>query len=647
MYHEILLALSGNTGGIFRDKGDGIKVIADLPFINPSEISILNELGKLGTYYKHFQQFITKYSNALSVHHRTLKSEEDLHGLYLKAACHGIDIVLQDYRQSLLSLEKDFIQDPYLPVSHLLCTLKEYELLFPELSAVTEQIKSHKAHGCYILDIVQKRSICGLPVVKQAFKRILHVCHNVFYKQLCAWLLHGTLVDSYNEFIIQKIDENSQTLTVSKTEQEEDDLGIMGITGRQMQKAMTISTPKYVQPKEHLYGIQANLLPAYIPIRVASKILFVGESVQMFENEKQNSKNIVSDPILRSRVEEFTKDLHELSKQEEFNLMAFDKIIDKIRTFVAERLWLLIVEESDLRNQLKIIKDFFLLGRGELYLAFIDQAQHLLSGPATSTTQHDINMAFQQAARNVLLQNESLLQKFQLTITRKSGSGPTGSAVETGWNCLGLQHTIHWPLHIFFTSAMLEKYNRIFKFLLAIKRAQLDIQSCWTIQMIHKQKPSHQEEMAKWQLRTHMGFLVDNLQYYLQVDVIESQYGILLDKINSTRDFEAVKVAHENFLSALLAQSFVHMKSVSHCLREILDLCTAYSRLMTTSDIQLLPQQLQQLTDIAQKFQRQFNLLFKILSSVKHHNASPYLAQLLLRLDYNKYFTSTGGQIGI
>ena len=53
--------------------------------------------------------------------------------------------------------------------------------------------------------------------------------------------------------------------------------------------------------------------------------------------------------------------------------------------------------------------------------------------------------------------------------------------------------------------------------------------------------------------------------YFLlfQVDVIESQYGILLDKISNTRDYEAVKLAHDQFLSALLAQSFVHMRSVS------------------------------------------------------------------------------------
>jgi gamma-tubulin complex component 4 len=47
-----------------------------------------------------------------------------------------------------------------------------------------------------------------------------------------------------------------------------------------------------------------------------------------------------------------------------------------------------VVEESNLCGELKILKDFLLLGRGELFLAFIDQAKHLLKAPPTSTTQH-------------------------------------------------------------------------------------------------------------------------------------------------------------------------------------------------------------------------------------------------------------------
>ena len=48
-----------------------------------------------------------------------------------------------------------------------------------------------------------------------------------------------------------------------------------------------------------------------------------------------------------------------------------------------------------------------------------------------------------------------------------------------------------------------------------------------------------------------------------QVDVIESQFSTFTEKMSSTRDFEQVKLAHDQFLSALLSQSFVHMKAVS------------------------------------------------------------------------------------
>ena len=57
-------------------------------------------------------------------------------------------------------------------------------------------------------------------------------------------------------------------------------------------------------------------------------------------------------------------------------------------TFCLKQLWKLVVEEADLVGQLKVVKDFFLLGRGELFLAFIDQAQGLLKAPPTGTTQH-------------------------------------------------------------------------------------------------------------------------------------------------------------------------------------------------------------------------------------------------------------------
>ena len=56
--------------------------------------------------------------------------------------------------------------------------------------------------------------------------------------------------------------------------------------------------------------------------------------------------------------------------------------------FLSQHLWLLLVEESDLIGSLQIMKDFFLLGRGGLYLTFIDIANSFMSLPPLLSTQH-------------------------------------------------------------------------------------------------------------------------------------------------------------------------------------------------------------------------------------------------------------------
>ncbi|CAL1542133.1 unnamed protein product [Lymnaea stagnalis] len=415
MLHELLLALKGHYGGVFKHTNEGINVVPNLPFMHSSEEMVLNKLCKLGTYYKDFSDFIQHYGSGLLAGQRT--DMDDLHGLYMKCLCQGLDNVLQDYRDALLEIEQDVLHDAYLPISHLSCRLQEFYLLFPVLASTIDQIVSHKAHGCYILDILHKNSIFGMPVVKNALNRILHVCHGLFFKQLSAWMLHGIASDPHQEFFIQKTNQLKDHSSGQKKDDEEEDLGIMGLTGRQLQKIHL--GPDLDEPTTDTghYSISADLLPSYIPLRVANKILFVGESVQMFERDKHKMKSIhQAVTIMSSREDEFAGDLQELSMLAEFNSISFETIIDKIRVHAAEYLWFVVVEQSGLTSQLRVMKDFFLLGRGELYLAFIDQAQHLLRTPATSTTEHDVNRAFHHAARNVLIDNDALLQRFHLTV---------------------------------------------------------------------------------------------------------------------------------------------------------------------------------------------------------------------------------------
>ncbi|CAL8351442.1 unnamed protein product [Merluccius merluccius] len=664
MIHELLLALSGYPGTIFNwNKRTGLQVSQDIPFLHPSETSVLNRLSKLGSDYIRFTEFIEQHTGHVhqQEHHNNPPSQAGLNGIYLRAFCTGLDTMLQPYRQALLDLEQEFLGDPHLSISHVNYMLDQFQLLFPSVMVVVETIKSQKIHGCQILETVYKHSCGGLPPVRMALEKILAVCHGVMYKQLAAWMLHGLLLDLSEEFFVKQ--GPSAGGAAANQEEEEEDLGIGGLSGKQLrelQDLRLIEEENMLAPSLQQFSLRVEMLPSYIPIRVAEKILFVGESVQMFENHNHSPSRAGS--ILKHQEDLFAAELHRLKQQPLFSLVDFENLIDGIRSTVAEHLWTLMVEESDLLGQLKIVKDFYLLGRGELYQVFIDHAQHMLKTPPTAVTEHDVNVAFQQAAHKVLLDDDNLLPLLHLTIdyqgkegkestgTREGATPPQDTSPRevppTGWAALGLAYKVQWPLHILFTPAVLEKYNVIFRYLLSVRRVQSQLQHCWALQMQRKHLKSNQTDAVKWRLRNHMAFLVDNLQYYLQVDVLESQFSQLLQQINSTRDFESIRLAHDHFLSNLLAQSFILLKPVFHCLNEILELCLNFCSLVSQNVAPLDERGTAQLDILVKGFSRQSFLLFKILSSVRNHQINSDLAQLLLRLDYNKYYTQSGGTLG-
>jgi len=55
-----------------------------------------------------------------------------------------------------------------------------------------------------------------------------------------------------------------------------------------------------------------------------------------------------------------------------------------------QQLWLLVVENADFVSHLRTMKEFFLLGRGELFLAFIDTANSMLCVPPSHATHRGV-----------------------------------------------------------------------------------------------------------------------------------------------------------------------------------------------------------------------------------------------------------------
>lgn len=81
----------------------------------------------------------------------------------------------------------------------------------------------------------------------------------------------------------------------------------------------------------------------------------------------------------------------------------------------------------------QIIKDFYLLGRGELFQAFIDTAQHMLKTPPTAVTEHGESHA-QSCPLCMLYREDSKPCKYEINLVleqpaRKTPFGPHSSAM--------------------------------------------------------------------------------------------------------------------------------------------------------------------------------------------------------------------------
>ncbi|XP_057306974.1 gamma-tubulin complex component 4-like [Hydractinia symbiolongicarpus] len=652
MFHELLLALSGTPGAIFTvNKLDELQITKNLPFLHPSEVELLDKICKLGGFYRKFQNFIEKYSFDLSPVNNILSKKEHtddakLRGQYLHAFCAGLAAVLQPYQDCLVKIEKQVMKNPHIPLSFVYQDLEDYFFVFPVLANIVTTMEQKQIHGCQVLTLLQETGNCGIPTVKETLEKILHSCHSVLYKQLSAWMLHGILLDEYDEFFItdktqqeikRNIDEKDSAILSSNTI-------LRGIAGLDLLEELQLVDDVANLAETQRIVIVSAMLPSYLPLRVAEKILFVGESVQMLkdtENLKIHHYNQKISNLLQGRETEFLQTLHKLQQEQYLSIPALEVEIDKIKSCVAEQLWRLVVEEADLIKHLKYLKEMYLLGRGELYLTFIDHAHNMMKGPPSNTVAYDINAAFKQSLAKILSYSDEYEALFEMMLDTVDNERD-GGFLKTSWDYLKISYSPPWPLHLLFTPNVMEKYNTLFMFLLKVRRTQIELQNVWALQMSSKRSGKTKSiPSITWGLRRQMAFFIDNLQYYLQVDVLESQFTVLLEKIKKTHDFESIHTSLDFFLISMLMQSFISMKPVLSILLKVINICMSFCQLVSQSYTHWAQMENEKVKELSAEFNRQTVLLFKVLSSVRSHSTSPHLSQLLLRVDFNKYFTRT------
>lgn len=487
------------------------------------------------------------------------EEKDQVRGLYLSALANGVDVALKTFREHLVDTERKYLDNTNLSLGFILGEIKIYEPLLRFFEDLLNDVKDY--HGCAILKLLHRFTFHADPYITAAIKTIRKAVYAIFLRQLSQWIIYGHFVDTYEEFFIvhseaskKHVANNSGTMRAS---------GFLTMTNANINETN-------VNADLWQYHIKYDVLPACFSPTWAEKVLFIGQTVRMLQhdarktgtkkmsawNDDDEDDGYVMDVgSLWNNMERVYFDrIQTLFNAETIDVGAYEAVINEIKTYVTGRLSEIAFNQADLLKHLRLIKEYFLLGRGEFFLELIIQTEPLLASrrEITDRLANKLHQAFQTALNRTFTDLEQITIHLPLDevadFTADFDDDP-----KLFLRLVRLKFNVKWPLHLFFSPLIIDRYNHLFRFLLQIRRMQNDLHTVW--RMHREQKVAGNSLIS--QLRNRMLFFVDNLQYYLQVDVLESQYSILINAVQNSKDFEFIQRTHSVFQANILSLCFL------------------------------------------------------------------------------------------
>ncbi|CAL1390135.1 unnamed protein product [Linum trigynum] len=679
------------------------KLAPDLSFLQPSDRDLVERIIALGFYYRELDRFASQSRNLSCIRSPYVSplvrlaeiSKNDTErqpSVYRRAIANGIVEILSLYRSAVLHIEQKLLSETLPILATVTQGLNKFFVILPPLYELVLEIEREDFRGGHLLSLLHKRCHCGVPELQTCVQRLLWHGHQVMYNQLASWMVYGILQDHHSEFFVRRLDKEENH---SVTDHEiSDRLARLSTDDASLTDWHSgFDTCLDMLPSYIPTSVADSILFAGKAIRILrnpspgfqlkdpldnQQVKRGAQKVQGFVGRFSIQKDpfvttslIGKELLPHSEADKIELMLKDLKDSSEFHKRSFESAVGSIRAIAASHLWQLVVVRADLNGHLKALKDYFLLAKGDFFQCFLEEGRHLMRlPPRQSTAEADLMVPFQLASMKTIGEEDKYFSRVSLRMvsfgtSTKSYIGanpssglPTNSSEISldGWDGIALEYAVNWPLQLFFTQEVLSDYLKIFQYLLRLKRTQMELDKSWALGMHQDHKrfarrcnnsaggslsqQRQQRVRPLWRVREHMAFLIRNLQFYIQVDVIESQWNILQAHIQDSQDFTELVGFHQAYLSALISQSFVDIGSLSRILDGIMKLCMQFCWSLEKQESNPNTSELERITE---EFNKKSNALYTILRSsrIAGSQRAPYLRRFLMRLNFNLFFETT------
>ncbi|XP_020876265.1 gamma-tubulin complex component 2 isoform X1 [Arabidopsis lyrata subsp. lyrata] len=599
---DLLSALVGIEGRYisikrFHGKEDSIAFQVD-----PSMDLALQELAKrvfpLCEYYLLIDQFVES-------------SSQFKNGLVNHAFAAALRALLLDYQAMVAQLEHQFrlgrlsIQGLWFYCQPMMGSMRA-------LAAVVQQASTKHFVGSGVLNLLQSqaKAMAGDNSVRSLLEKMTECASNAYLSILERWVYEGIIDDPYGEFFI------AENRSLKKESLSQD------------------STAKYWSQR---YSLK-DTIPGFLA-NIAATILTTGKYLNVMRECGHNVQVPISE---RSKLTIFGSNHHYL------------ECIKAAHEFASIELVNLIKDKYDLIGRLRSIKHYLLLDQGDFLVHFMDIAREELNKKvheiSVEKLQSLLDLALRTTAAAADPRHEELtccVDRASLLTTLGMHKDPDSNSIEdpmsiTGLETFSLSYKVQWPLSIVISKKALSKYQLIFRFLFHCKHVERQLCGAWQIHQGIRSMNSKGTAIPRSSLlcRSMLKF-ISSLLHYLTFEVLEPNWHVMHDRLQSTRSVDEVIQHHDYFLDKCLRGCLLLLPDVLKKMEKLKSVCLQYAaatQWLISSSIDINSQSHPQKTMIRDttvtesifNFEREFNSELQSLGPVlsKGSQAEPYLTHL-------------------
>uniref|UniRef100_UPI00398E9E39 gamma-tubulin complex component 6 n=1 Tax=Pristiophorus japonicus TaxID=55135 RepID=UPI00398E9E39 len=217
-------------------------------------------------------------------------------------------------------------------------------------------------------------------------------------------------------------------------------------------------------------------------------------------------------------------------------------------------------------------------------------------------------------------------------------------------NCLELRYKVNWPLNIVITESCMNKYNKIFSFLLQLKHMVWTLKDVWfhlkrTALVNHS---SNSVQFHQLQLYRHeMQHFVKVIQGYIANQILHVTWCEFGHKLSSVGNLDELHRTHAEYLNKGIFRGLLTEKAapVMNIIHNIFGLILKFRTQLISQAWQYdADQQMAIHPNFAlmqqsyKTFKHYSHFLFKVVTKLVNRGYQPHLEDFLLRINFNNYY---------